>query len=124
ITFILGEEIPEYTALFVDDIPVKGPESFYKLSDGTYETIPGNPGIRRFVWEHLTVVNRIIQRIEHAGGTFNAMKSTLAAPKVVIVGHTCSAERRTADESKVASIRNWPPCQDLTEVRSFLGTLG
>jgi hypothetical protein len=36
----------------------------------------------------------------------------------------CSAEGRTPDESKVQKIRDWPDCEDLTDVRAFLGTLG
>ena len=124
VSFILQPEIPEYTAPFVDDVPVKGPQSYYKDDQGNFETIAGNSGIRRFVWEHLTNVHRIIQRIEHAGGTFNAGKSFLAVPEINVVGHICSVKGRTADESKIQVIRNWPPCKDLTDVRSFLGTLG
>ena len=124
VSFILQPEIPEYTAPFVDDIPIKGPKSYYKDSQGNYETIERNSGIRRFVWEHITNVHRIIQRIEHAGGTFNAGKSFLAVPEINVVGHICSVKGRTADESKIRVIRDWAPCKDLTDVRSFLGTLG
>ncbi len=57
VSFILQPEIPEYTAPFVDDVPVKGPQSYYKDDQGNFETIAGNTGIRRFVWEHLTNVH-------------------------------------------------------------------
>ena len=57
IDFTLQEEIPAFTIPFVDDVPVKGPTSRYALPDGTYETIPENPSIRRFVWEHFNNVN-------------------------------------------------------------------
>lgn len=60
-TFLLQDEIPHVTMPFVDDIPVKGPASRYELQDGSYETLEGNPGIRRFVWEHMLNVNRVIQ---------------------------------------------------------------
>ena len=70
ITFLLQEEIPHVTVPFLDDIPVKGPVSRYQHEDGSYDTIPENSGIRRFVWEHLQNVNRVVQQIRHAGGTF------------------------------------------------------
>ena len=79
VAFVLQDEIPEWTQPFVDDIPVKGPTSYYLLEDGSYETIPQNKGIRRFVWEHAGTINRFLQRIEHAGGTINAKKSSFAA---------------------------------------------
>jgi hypothetical protein len=73
-TFLLQEELPHVTELFIDDILVKGPVSRYQYEDGSYETIPANPGIRRFIWEHLENVNRVIQRISHAGGNILSNK--------------------------------------------------
>ena len=52
-TFILQEEILHVMTPFLDDIPVKGPATQYQMKDSSYETIPKNAGIRRFVWEHL-----------------------------------------------------------------------
>ncbi|KAI6029527.1 hypothetical protein BKA83DRAFT_4489486 [Pisolithus microcarpus] len=40
-----GDETPEVTMPFIDDIPVKGLKMCYLKEDGTYETIEGNPGI-------------------------------------------------------------------------------
>jgi hypothetical protein len=123
-TFILQDEIPHVTIPFIDDIPVKGPVSRYQDADGTYETIPENKGIRRFVWEHLANVNRVIQRIKHAGGTFSGFKSAICVQSAVIVGHKCTMEGRLPDETRVQKILDWPICRNLTEVRGFLGTLG
>jgi hypothetical protein len=47
VTYILQPEIPEHTVPYIDDVPVKGPKMRYMLSDGSYETIPENPRIRR-----------------------------------------------------------------------------
>jgi hypothetical protein len=124
INFILQDEIPKYTQPFVDDTPVKGPTTYYLLENGEYETIPENAGIQRFIWEHMLTINRILQRIRHAAGTFNAKKSYFAVPRIKVVGHVCSFAGRTPDESKVQKIRDWLPCEDLTDVRGFLGTLG
>ena len=124
VTFILQDEIPHVTEPFIDDMPVKGPVTRYQNEDGTYETIPENPGIRRFIWEHLQNVNRVIQRMKHAGATFSAMKSKLCVETALVVGHKCTMEGRVPDESKVQKIVDWPICRNLTEVRGFLGTLG
>jgi len=124
ITFILQEEIPHITVPFIDDIPVKGPPSRYQDSQGIYETIPDNPRIRKFIWDHLQNVNRIIQRIQHAGGTFSGHKSFLCVESTIIVGHRCTMEGRIPDESRVQKIVDWPICRSLTEVRGFLGTMG
>ena len=61
VSFILQLEIPQLTIPYIDDIPVKGPATRYELAEGTYETIPENPGICRFVWEHFQNLNRIVQ---------------------------------------------------------------
>jgi hypothetical protein len=124
ITFILQEEIPHVTVPFIDDIPVKGPPMRYMDSEGQYETIPENEGIRRFIWEHVQNVNRVIQRIKHAGGTFSGHKSFICVESAIIVGHRCTMEGRIPDESRVQKIIDWLVCRSLTEVRGFLGTLG
>jgi hypothetical protein len=51
INYILQEEIPLFTVLFIDDVAVKGPATHYENADDTYETIPQNSGIRCFIWE-------------------------------------------------------------------------
>ena len=57
VTNILQPEIPHVTQPYID-----GPASRYILPSGEPETIPENPGIRRFIWEHLQDVNRVVQR--------------------------------------------------------------
>ena len=109
-TFLLQEEIPNITIPFVDDIPIKGPASRYQLEDGTYETIPENRGIRRFVWEHLQNVNRVIQRIKHAGGTFSGTKSFVCVESAIVVGHKCTYGGRVPDDAKIKKIVTWPIC--------------
>jgi hypothetical protein len=71
--FILQHKIPEYTSPFVDDIPVKSVQTRYQHKDGTYETIPDNPGIRRFIWEHCIVINHILQRLENVVRNHNSV---------------------------------------------------
>ena len=123
VTFILQDEL-DTAPPFLDDVPIIGPRTRYELPDGGYETLSSNPGIRRFVWEHFSDVNRIFHRMKHAGGTFSAHKLFLGVPEVNIVGHTCNYEGRIPDQARVSKIKNWPACADLTEVRGFLGTCG
>ncbi|CDO77998.1 hypothetical protein BN946_scf184723.g5 [Trametes cinnabarina] len=124
VTYILRPEIPHITVPYIDDVPCKGPESDYHDEGGTYKTITANPGIRRFVWEHFANINHIVQRMKYAGGTFSGTKSILCARKIMVVGHHCTPEGCLPDESRVAAIKKWGPCHNLSEVRAFLGTIG
>ena len=124
VTFILQPEIPDVTVPFIDDVPIKGPASRYQNSDGTYETIEGNSGIRRFVWEHFQNLNRVIQRMKYCGGTFSGPKTTLCAEEITVVGHRCTFEGRLPETDRVGVITRWEPCKNVSEVRAFLGTIG
>jgi hypothetical protein len=124
VTYILQEETPHLTYPYIDDVPVKGPKSDYKRPDGTYETIPENTGIRRFVWEHFAGMNRIVQRMKYAGGTFSGFKAVLCAREILVLGHRCTPEGRLPDPSKVDKVANWGELFDLSDVRAFLGTVG
>jgi hypothetical protein len=122
--FILHDEIPKYTIPFINDLLVKSATSQYQSDDGTFETIPENLGIRRFIWEHLIVVNRILQRLENVGATVSAKKFVLATPNAVIIGHKCTFEGCIPHETKVQKIQDWPECTTVTHVQGFLGTCG
>jgi hypothetical protein len=122
--FILQDEIPNVAGVFIDDVPIKGPATRYLLPDGTEETIPQNPGIRRYIWEHLNDVNRILHRIGEAGGTVSAKKMQLCQAEVEIVGHQCSSKGREPVDSRVKKITNWPTPANVKEVRGFLGVCG
>ena len=124
VTFILHEEIPKITQPFIDDVPIKGPATRYIQANGEAETIPENPGIRRFVWEHFQDVNRIVQRMKYCGGTFSGYKAKICAPEIVVTGHRCTYEGRLPEQDRVSKVVNWGPCSDLTDVRAFVGTIG
>ncbi|TFK59988.1 hypothetical protein BDN72DRAFT_740985, partial [Pluteus cervinus] len=74
---------------------------------GGYETIPENPGIRRFVWEHFQNVNRIVQRMKYSGGTFSGYKSTICAAEITVVGHNCTYEGQLPEPRMAQAIENW-----------------
>jgi len=124
VTHILQPEIPDTTIPYIDDVPIRGPATKYILPDGTEERIAGNPGIRRFVWEHFQNLNRVIQRVKYSGGTFSGFKSTLCAEEIVAVGHRCTPQGRLPDPKYIDKISKWGPCKDVSEIRAFLGTIG
>jgi hypothetical protein len=124
VSHILRPEIPQWTQPFADDVPIKGPKTRYELPGGRFETIPGNPGIRRFVWEHLQTTHRIIQRAKSYGVTFSGKKAFIGVPQADILGHLCTYEGRIPDPSRIQVIRDWPIPTNVSEVRAFLGTCG
>jgi len=124
ITEILKQEIPEYTRPYIDDVPVRGPASRYEISPGNYETIPENSGIRRFIWEHMKNVNRILQRMKYCGGTFSGKKTIVCAEAIEVLGHKCDFEGKKPTEDKIGVIMRWTKCENLKDIRSFLGITG
>ena len=124
VTHILRPEIPHLTQPFADDVPIKGPRTHYVLPDGSYETIPENSGICRFVWEHLQDIHQIIQRVKSYRTTFSGKKAFIGVPRADILGHICTPEGRVADSSHIQAILDWPLPTTVSEVRSFLGTCG
>lgn len=58
--FILQDEVPHVANIFIDDLPIKGPTTQYLDKDGNPKTIPENPGIWQFIWEHANDVHHIM----------------------------------------------------------------
>ena len=122
--FILQDEVPDVAGVFIDDIPIKGPATHYLNSEGKPEVLSENPGIRRYMWEHINDVHRILHRIGEAGGTVSAKKMQLCQSEVQIVGHQCSARGREPVDDRIQKILDWPTPINLKEVRGFLGLCG
>ena len=122
--YILQDEVPDIAGVFIDDIPIKGPATHYLNSEGKPEVLPENPGIRRYMWEHLNDVHRILHRIGEAGGTVSAKKMQLCQSEVTIVGHKCSAKGREPVDDRIQKILDWPVPINVKEVRGFLGLCG
>jgi hypothetical protein len=62
--------------------------------------------------------------MKYCGGTFSGPKLFLCVPEIFVLGHRCTPEGRLPNESRVSAIQKWGPCQSLSEVRAFLGTVG
>ena len=124
LTFLLQDKIPDTAVPFVDDILVKGPPTCYKTRLNSFETIPKNPGIHCFVWEHLQNVNHILQYIQYADGTFSVAKSYICTFSAVVVGYLCTYNGCLPDTAQVQKIIDWLVCKSLTKVQGFLEIVG
>src|SRR5882724_1763572 len=94
------------------------------LDDQHYEVIPENTRIRWFIWEHLNDINCVLQHVKKAGGIISGWKTDICVPEVVAVGHCCTYEGCYLEDRKVQKILDWPDCNTLTEVCSFLRVCG
>jgi reverse transcriptase-like protein/integrase-like protein len=110
---ILRELFPKVAMPFVDDVVVKGPYT-------NYDNVECIPGIRRFVFEHLVDLDKVLERIERAGACIGP-KSQFCADGMGIVGFIVSSGGRSPAASKVAKIAEWVKCDDVSEVKAFMG---
>jgi hypothetical protein len=122
--FLLQDEIPEVAGVFIDDVPIKGPVNRYLNEDGEEERMKENPDIRRFMWEHLNDLHRILHRMGEAGGTVSGKKMQLCRTEVEIVGQKCSRDGRRPTDTRTQRIQDWPIPINVSEVRGFLGLCG
>jgi hypothetical protein len=111
------ERVSDVASAFVDDIGVEGPKTDY---DG--EEI--EPGIRRYILEHIQNVDKTLCAIERAGATVSGAKTQWCQAGVRIVGFVCDKDGRHPESHKVAKILDWPECQNPTEMKGFLGLCG
>ena len=73
-SFILQDEIPHYSYLFIDNLSINSVTTQHENPDGSYETIPDNLGICHFIWEHLQVIHWILQCLKNIGAMVSAKK--------------------------------------------------
>jgi hypothetical protein len=121
---ILQAEVPDKAGVFIDDVPIKGPPTQYLGKDNKPKTLWCNSGIRKFVWEHLNDVHRILHRLGEAGGTVSGKKMQLCKSEVEIVGQKCSSKGREPIPARTKKVWEWPTPKNLTQVRGFLGLCG
>ncbi|GBG63772.1 hypothetical protein CBR_g39316 [Chara braunii] len=71
--------------------------------------------------EHLKLVLGLLRQHQYK---VNLEKCEFGRTKILYLGHEISADGLRPDDAKVASIRDWPRPQTVTEVKSFLGMTG
>ncbi|GBG90274.1 hypothetical protein CBR_g50452 [Chara braunii] len=105
---------PHITQPYIDDLAVKGPT--VKESDEVL------PGVRRFVWEHLQDLEKVLSLLEEHNLTASGAKSRHCMRGATILGFICSEKGRRPDVKKTDKITEWlVPFHSITDVRSFLG---
>ncbi|GBG65808.1 hypothetical protein CBR_g53778 [Chara braunii] len=78
----------------------------------------------RIVEEHVEHLKTVLGLLRQHQYKVNLDKCEFGRTKVLYLGHEISADGLRSEAPKVASIRDWPRPQTVTEVRSFLGMTG
>ncbi|GBG85477.1 hypothetical protein CBR_g40118 [Chara braunii] len=73
------------------------------------------------VEEHVAHLDKVLSLLRQHKFKINVEKCEFGRTRVLYLGHEISAEGLKPDDAKVANIRDWPPPQSVTEMRSFLG---
>jgi hypothetical protein len=113
---ILEEHIPHIAMSYVDEIGIKGPRDRYDD-----EEVPGLPGVRRFIYEHIRNLDMVLADIERAGATISGEKSKFCVNGMKIVGYMCDSDGRHPQMKKVAKILLWGEPKDTADARAFVG---
>ena len=71
--------------------------------------------------EHLTNMRKVFDRFRLANLKLKPTKCFLAGTEVTYLGYMISRTGISADPQKVEAVQNFPPPDDLTSLRSFLG---
>lgn len=96
---VLGPEILQLAAVYVDDIHIKS-KSFN---------------------EHVQHLERIFQKLSQHHITINRKKSQFLKNQIVFLGHIISAKGIFMDPDKVQTIKNFQPPKTKKQIQSFLG---
>ncbi|CAD6955406.1 hypothetical protein CF335_g7724 [Tilletia laevis] len=105
--------------VYVDDTFIPGPDSTYDD-----EPISENANVRRFIYEYLVKLNRVLFRVGKAGMTISARKMSPIRRTAEVLGQEVSPEGRRVAKGKVEAIEKWSRCGSVSEIRSFLGIAG
>ncbi|GBG64643.1 hypothetical protein CBR_g45698 [Chara braunii] len=76
------------------------------------------------VEEHVAHLDKVLGLLRQHKFKINGEKCEFGRTRVLYLGHEISAEGLKPNDAKVASIRDWPHPQSVTEMRSFLGMTG
>jgi len=101
---------------YLDDITVDGPKTDYGQ-----EEAPGLLGVRKYILEHLTNLDKVLLAIELAGATVVGEKSQWYKPGVKVVGYICDKDGRHPEAKKVEKVLNWPEPKNASDVKGFIG---
>src|SRR5258708_144791 len=86
--------------------------------------VPTNVQIRAFVWEYAKAVQELFMRVQESGATISGSKMVLATSRLQLLGVEVALDGAHVLHKVTAKLAKWPTCQNPTEVRGFLGTVG
>lgn len=96
---VLGPEILQFAAIYVDDIHITS-KSFN---------------------EHMQHLERIFQKLSQHHITINRKKSQFLKSQIVFLGHIISEKGISMDPDKIQVIKNFQPPKTKKQIQSFLG---
>ncbi|GBG73975.1 hypothetical protein CBR_g17687 [Chara braunii] len=70
--------------------------------------------------EHQGHERQVLEKLREANFKINAKKCECAKTQVLYLGHVLDGDGIKPEDSKIATIRDWPTPRTLTELRSFL----
>ena len=76
------------------------------------------------VEEHLTVMQKVLERLNQAGLKVKLSKCNFLQKQLKYLGHTISQEGIRVNEDKVEAIKEYPVPKNVKQVKSFLGLSG
>src|SRR5258708_21947022 len=86
--------------------------------------VPTNVQIRAFVWEYAKAVQELFMRVQESGATILGSKMVLATLRLQLLGVEVALDGAHVLHEVMAKLAKWPTCENPTEVRGFLGTVG
>ena len=74
--------------------------------------------------EQLARLQKVFNRVRSANLKLKPSKCSLFRRSASFLGHVVSEHGISMQSQKVRALRDWPPYENLTELRAFLGTCG
>lgn len=98
---ILGREIMDFSALYVDDLLIASPD---------FDT-------------HMIHLSMVFERLQRAGMTIRLKKSFFCRVEVPYLGHILTPTGIYPDPQKIVAIQNFPVPRNKLDLQSFFGTI-
>ena len=97
---------------FLDNVGVKGLYIKYDNEEILSE-------VRRFVFEHIQMLDTTLKRLEHVRACIDA-KSQFCYNGINIIGFIYGYNKRSLANAKIVKIIEWPPCQNTIKAKAFM----
>jgi hypothetical protein len=82
---------------YLNNVCIKGPKTDYNLEEI-------KPSIQKYVFKHLSNINKVLADIKQAEATVLEYKSNFCYSSIIVVSYRVDANRRYLDQKKVTKI--------------------